>query len=64
MAAGDKLLLDSDLTDKLLLDSDLTDVLLLQEAAVGGVTEVPLGHQRLDNQFAVIAASRLNGVLQ
>ena len=38
MAAGDKLLLDSDLTDKLLLDSDLTDVLLL-EAAAAGVAE-------------------------
>ena len=34
MAAGDKLLLDSDVTDKLLLDSDLTDVLLLEAAAV------------------------------
>lgn len=36
MAAGDKLLLDSDLTDYLLLDSDLTDVLLLEDAAAGG----------------------------
>lgn len=27
-------------------------------------TAVPLGHQRLDNQYAAIAASRLNGVLQ
>lgn len=38
MAAGDKLLLDSDVTDKLLLDSDLTDVLLL-EAVAGGVSQ-------------------------
>ena len=38
MAAGDKLLLDSDVTDKLLLDSDVTDVLLLEAAAVGGTT--------------------------
>ena len=36
MAAGDKLLLDSDVTDKLLLDSDLTDVLLLEAAAAVG----------------------------
>ena len=33
MAAGDKLLLDSDVTDELLLDSDVTDVLLLEAAA-------------------------------
>jgi hypothetical protein len=33
MAAGDKFLLDSDLTDKILLDSDLTDVLLIEAAA-------------------------------
>lgn len=28
------------------------------------ITAVPLGHHRLDNQYAAIAASRLNGVLQ
>ena len=32
MAAGDELLLDSDVTDKLLLDSDDPDVLLLEAA--------------------------------
>ena len=37
MAAGDKLLLDSDVTDNLLLDSDVADVLLLEAAAGGAV---------------------------
>ena len=36
MAAGDKLLLDSDVTDKLLLDSDVADVLLLEAGAAAG----------------------------
>ena len=36
MAAGDKLLLDSDVTDKLLLDSDVTDVLLLEAGGAVG----------------------------
>lgn len=40
MAAGDKLLLDSDVTDKLLLDSDVTDVLLLEAAGVGGGVDI------------------------
>lgn len=43
MAAGDKLLLDSDLTDYLLLDSDLTDVLLLEAAALANSSEIPVG---------------------
>ena len=30
----------------------------------GGVTPSPFGSQKLDNQYATIAASRLNGVLQ
>jgi len=34
------------------------------EAAAAGVTPSPWGHQRLDNQYAAIAAHRLNGVLQ
>lgn len=29
-----------------------------------GVTPSPFGHQKLDNQYSAIAASRLNGVLQ
>ena len=59
--AGDQLLLSTG-GDSLLLDSDLTDVLLLKEADL--LDYSPLGMQRLDNQFAVVAASRLDGVLQ
>ena len=33
-------------------------------AAGGAATVSPMGHQRLDNQYMAIAASRLNGVLQ
>ena len=39
MAAGDELLLDSDVTDNLLLDSDLGDVLLLEEDGAGPTFE-------------------------
>lgn len=33
-------------------------------APPAGPDVVPLGHQRLDNQYSAIAASRINGVLQ
>lgn len=36
MAAGDKFLIDNDVTDKILLDNDLTDVLLIEAVGVAG----------------------------
>ena len=42
---------------------ELWDTATLTSNAAG-VTAVPLGHHRLDNQYYAIAASRLNGVLQ
>ena len=39
-------------------------VLFGHSATGGGVTPSPFGSQKLDNQYATIAASRLNGVLQ
>ena len=33
MAAGDKALLDTDVSDHLLLDTDVADILLLEDAA-------------------------------
>lgn len=40
------------------------DIGAYERVAAGGVTPSPFGHQRLDNQYSAIAASRLNGVLQ
>ena len=64
MAAGDKLLLDSDVTDNLLLDSDVADVLLLEAAAAGGYAKTIIGVSTYSkiNGVAVAGISKVNGV--